>query len=60
MDRTALMVATIEYRPEIVELLLKHNPDVKKTDKVTACVLGDWTDHAVLWEVHIISTNIID
>ena len=40
MDRTALMVATIEDRPEIVEMLLKHNPDVTKTDKVTAGVPG--------------------
>ena len=51
MDRTALMVATIEYRPEIVELLLKHNPDVKKTDRVGG--RGAWLEHAVFWQVHI-------
>ena len=46
MDRTALMVATIEDRLEIVEMLLKRKPDVRKKDKVTAGVV----EHAVLRE----------
>ena len=49
--RTALTVAVIGRKPDIVELLLKRNPDVSKKDKVNGGIIMNALKRALIIEV---------